>query len=296
MKYTNIHALPRSIAQAIENDTYDLKDIDPGRISISQLINPAKIRALTARHWKDIEEDISDSIWRLLGQAVHSVLERAEHHQSIIEERLTESLAGFRVTGKADLYESEEKTIQDYKVTSAWSLVYKKESDKLWEQQLNTYAWLWRKAGFPVEQLKTIAILRDWSKTKAKQDNSYPQLPIAIISLPLWDEAMQEQFIRARIELHAAAEQLPDDEICVCTPSERWSDADVYAVYKNTNKTATKLCDTQMEAEQFIASCSGDKHKYSIQKRPGIDRRCMEYCNVCQWCNFWKSKYGKEGE
>ena len=90
-----------------------------------------------------------------------------------------------------------------------------------------------------------------------------------------------------------AAEALPDDLLPLCTPEERWAKPPKFAVMKNQNKRATKLFDTEEEAQSFIDFHSrNSKDKFFIEKRPGTDGKCSEYCSVCEFCDYWRENYG----
>ena len=222
MKYTNDCNLPESIADAIKKNTYDVKRNDPSIISITTLINAPRVRQLTIRHWDEIIEDVSDGIWRLLGSAVHSVMERISEDGRFVEERLTETIQGIKVTGKADLYEGTTEGIEDYKVTS----VYKIKNDvKDWETQLNAYAWLYRKAGFSVKTAHVNAILRDWRKGESKRQKDYPPFAFKKVNIPLWTIEKQEAYIGERVKIHLAAQPLEDKDLPLCTEEERWCNA-----------------------------------------------------------------------
>lgn len=286
MQLTNNYNLPQSIFDAIANDPYDgPKGLDS--ISVTTLINSPKIRMLKIRHNEELSEDISDNIWRLLGSSVHSVLERVTDENRLIEERLEMTVLGKKISGKTDVYEAKDACIQDYKVTSAWSIVYSPDGKREWEEQLNCLAFLYRKAGFDVNSLRIVAILRDWSKTNALKDSSYPQIPIVVIPIPLWNLTTQTAYLLAQISEHSKYEFVEDDRIPECSSEERWASSDKYAVYKNSNKTATRVFDSETEAIEFISGNS----IYRIEKRPGIDKRCTEYCSVNKFCHYWKSKY-----
>ena len=41
--------------------------------SVTQLLNPAKIIHLTNRHRNEIEDDVSERIWMLIGSAMHAI-------------------------------------------------------------------------------------------------------------------------------------------------------------------------------------------------------------------------------
>jgi hypothetical protein len=82
MKYTNKLSLPEGIANAIIYDEYDKGNAD---YSVSGLIMPPQIMRLFTLYADQIEIDVSDRIWTLLGTAVHYVLER---NNSVSAEKL----------------------------------------------------------------------------------------------------------------------------------------------------------------------------------------------------------------
>lgn len=290
MLLTNKYGLPQSIFDAINNDPYDGPGADLSSISVTTLINPPKIRQLKLRHNAEITEDVSENIWRLLGSSVHSVLERVTDAGRLIEERLTLKVGNKTLSGKTDIYEAAECCIQDYKVTSAWSIVYSPEGKKEWEAQLNCLCLLYRKSGFEVKKLKIIAILRDWSKANALKDSSYPQIPIVVIDISLWDEAKQMAYVQSKVLEHASFDGVTDDSIPECTPEDRWQSTPKFAVYKNSNVRATKVFDAESDAIAFAATQNA-KDSYRVESRPGVDKRCTEYCSVNKFCHYWKAKY-----
>ena len=85
MKYTNASNLPQAIERAVINDPYSSKGSD---ISTTKLIAPPRIRVLQKQNWEDIEEDISDRVFSLLGQSVHHIIERSKTRKEIAEKRL----------------------------------------------------------------------------------------------------------------------------------------------------------------------------------------------------------------
>ncbi len=68
------------------------------------LIRPPRITILSRRHWDEIEEDISDWVWALLGKAVHAILEAAEPDNALTEERLFAEVVRRTISGASDLY------------------------------------------------------------------------------------------------------------------------------------------------------------------------------------------------
>lgn len=91
---TNRFGLPSSLYNAVCNDPY----VGGGDISITRLISPPRIVALTKKHEPEIVEDASDRIWSLLGQSAHLVIERAAGVGVSAEERLFMPFKGIPIT------------------------------------------------------------------------------------------------------------------------------------------------------------------------------------------------------
>lgn len=285
MKITNKHKLPTPIVNALSKDTYTRGN---SHRSVTQLIDSPRIRILTEKHWEDLEEDVSSKLWSVLGTAVHSMFEDADQGDSISEERLFVDVDGWTVSGAIDLQDADGPS--DYKCTSVWSVIYEK---KEWAYQLNAYAWLMRHAkGQISKQLKIIAVMRDWKGREAQSNADYPQSPIAEIRIPLWSESEQDRYMSERIKLHQDAEyaNLTGDKLPHCTDGERWMRPPQYAVKKGNNKRATRVLDTQEEAEGYIRSKfpTGGAH---IEHRPGEPIRCAaNWCRVADFCDQWQGE------
>jgi hypothetical protein len=288
---TNRLGLPAALVRAVENDPYTRGDSD---ISATGLIAPPYQRALRER--VEPQEDASDRIWSLLGQSTHAILERAypiaqvdddviamrefyQQHGYLRENRLYGTVDGWRLSGQFDVLEA--GILKDYKVTSAWSVIG--EHKREWEEQLNVLRLLAHWNGLPVEGLQIVAILRDWSRAKAKvtSEKDYPKLPVALVDIPLWPLEAAEEFVRARVALHADPNPEP------CSDTERWKTEDVWALMKEGRKSAVKLFAVQSEATEALDK-AGKGH--SLVLRPGEYRRCAEYCNVSHACPAYQGE------
>jgi hypothetical protein len=245
--------------------------------------------ALERRHDSEIEVDASDMLWLLLGKAMHKILEMGDHSGVIIESRLQVNFGGIIVSAKPDLYHIEDKSIDDYKVTSVFSFLL---GDKIeWEQQLNINALVYQDNGLPVEKLRIYAILRDHIKSKAKADPDYPAIPFIVKELPLWHHIEIRDFIASRIVHHETHKETPSDFLPPCTDSERWVRPSQWAVMKAGNKKATKLFDTELEASVYIEQdIPKDKDKYTVVERKGEPVRCLGYCNAAPFCDQIKKE------
>lgn len=273
MRLTNKYNLPQPLVDAIANDGYSGVN-SPKAISVSTLFKPPRVVALERKHGEDLEVDAIDSIWSLLGQAVHTILERA-NKSDIVEKRYGVEFNGWYVNGQLDSYTLHDGLLRDWKTVSAWAVVNSsKDSD--WTLQLNAYAWLLRRHGFTPRALQIVAIIRDWSKREAQRNPDYPQKQVSIIDLPMLPDEAIEAYIAERLELHGRAiDELPD-----CTPAERWLKPTKYAVMKVGGKRAIKLFDNVPDAEAWIQFNRKPNEKLEVQERRGEPIRCQSYCAV----------------
>ena len=139
MKVTNKFNLPEIFVKA-----FGRKDYSKGKshLSVTELINSPRIVQLRNRHWDEIEEDVSDGVWRGWGSGMHRYLEDLnDSSKHITEQRLHINVDGIDISGAIDDQEITDEgiIISDYKVTSVWAVMNDKSD---WEQQLNMYAWL----------------------------------------------------------------------------------------------------------------------------------------------------------
>jgi hypothetical protein len=281
MQMTNRLGLPAPIAEALSRSDEDY-DGHSSDITVTGLINPPRINALRKRHRADIVEDVSEQLWRLLGTATHYMIDKSSGAAVLAEERLSVSVNGWTVSGKIDLLC---QYVNDYKVTSVWAFLLGDKPE--WEAQLNAYDLLLRTHGHDApDGLRIIAILRDWKKSDYLRDPSrYPAAPIMIKEVPRWSPEEQVQWMTDRVKLHQAAAEQPDAALPMCQPEERWQSETTYAVMKEGNKRATKVCATEGEAETFIMQ-QAKPGQFDLVERPGACRRCAEYCDVAKFCDF----------
>lgn len=206
----------------------------------------------------------------------------------MFEQTLFMDIDGMTVSGTFDRYNKSSKTLRDYKLTSCWNYIYP-EAKLKWNGQINTYAYMLRKNGFPVEKASIVAIFKDWSKGKAAIEKGYPQSPIVEMPIELYPDADVELFLKERVRLHKLAESGTQVD---CTAKDMWSKSDSWAVKANGNKRALSgsISDSLKMAEAFV---EGNKHKYpkglNIEMRPGQRGRCESYCPVSSVCGQYKS-------
>ncbi len=275
MKVTNKFNLPEPIVEAVANDGYSSGDAD---MSVTTLLGPPRKAALDHAHADELVEDASDRIWSLLGQSIHTILERA-NKTGIAERRLSITIEGWKISGGMDLV-CKDHVLSDYKTVTAYK--FKGGGAPIeYEQQLNCYAEILRQNGEEVAGLQIVGILRDWSKLEARRDANYPQSQVIVVSVPMWTRERAQAFLLERVILHKQARiSLPE-----CTGEERWARPTVYALMKKGRKTAVKLYDKENDAAAH-ASTGADIY---VQTRVGESIRCSAYCSASKWCTQFQA-------
>ena len=285
MKVTNKYNLPTAIVEALTSD-YQYK---PYQFSVTTILSGIKSFLLAKRHQNEIEMDASDGINMLLGTAVHNIFEGKENEDELSEEYIKVKVNDlYFVSGRFDLYNIKTEEITDYKTCSVWKIKFKDYDD--WKKQLLIYSWMLKKTGLKVKTAKITALIKDWKKNELKlaklKGEDYPETPIINVVFEFNDNDFEqiEKWIVERFNQIQNAELLSDDDIPICSEEERWYTGDKYAVMKGANKRAIKVCDTEEEAEEFTKQDSS----YWVQYRKGKNTKCEDYCNACQFCNYYK--------
>jgi hypothetical protein len=280
MKWTNLYNLPAPLAEAIKNDPYE----KVGDISVTGLNQPPQLRQLRLRHDAEVEEDVSDHIWRFFGQLGHGLIERFNSDAHLAEERLTENVRGWVLSGKFDLYDPAAKKLSDYKFTSVYAFLLGAKIE--WERQLNVYRWMLERAGFPVEQIEIVAILRDWNRRRSKMEADYPPAASLTVEIPLWPMEKTAAEVERLVEIHQAATLMPDEELPTCTPEDRWAKPTTYAVKKHGAKRAQRVFE-----DRAVADALAKELGMEVEMRPGEDTRCEDYCPVKQFCAQYRAAH-----
>ena len=289
MRITNELGLPEPFVQAVSKG-YGYKE---KRYSVTQILKGTREAILERRHAGEITADVSDMVWLIFGTAVHSILENAQETDTQLKENyITADMQdGYTLSGIFDLYDEATGMVTDYKTATVWKVIYGEWDD--YRMQLLIYAWMLRGMGFDVKGGQIVALLKDHSKGKARREADYPKHPVYVKSWQFTDEdfADIEAWLWRKFEDIKDAEGLPDDELPMCTPDERWAKPGKWAVMKKGRKSAVKLWDNKFLADTHAESLGSGHY---VEHRPGSDGKCSEYCNAAPWCSYWKERYGKE--
>lgn len=288
MIVTNKLGLPDAFVDAATRD----HKYTPKRYSVTSILKGTREAILQRRHSDEIETDVADCVWLVFGSAVHKILEQAQEGDTELkEEYVTADFPnGYTLSGIFDSYNDSTGTVVDWKTASVWKVIYDEWDD--YKKQLLCYCWILRGMGFNAHRGEIVAMLKDHSKTKAKRESNYPKHPVYIKSFEFSDADFDnlEEWLFAKFREIEEAEKLPDDELPLCTPDERWAKPDTWAVKKIGNKRALKVHNSLENAEKHLEQL-GDK--YEIEYRQGKDGKCSEYCSCCEFCSYWKEKYGE---
>lgn len=284
MRYTNKNNLPAPIFGAIANR--QKPQIPKADMYATSLIDSPQIKRLKIKHEDEIEEDVSNMIWALIGQCTHEILEKSaifdaawEQGLIMVEKPFVADYGEHKVGAIIDHYY---KGIHsDYKTTSVWSVIHDKGD---YVKQLNVGSDILIRNGFEVKKHQNVLILRDWNKNEASRNEDYPQSQIFVKEQPLWDKVTRERYIIDRLEKHFGSNKQMD-----CTETERWYTGDKWAVMHNDQKKAKRVLDTKEDAEAWVDNFLGDKDKLKIIKRVCENRRCENYCSVKDFCPQYRS-------
>ncbi len=297
MKTTLINdGLPEPIFLALKNDKYD-----PGRADYtpSSLNQPAYQIALSQQLPPEkMQEPASSRIWALLGSAVHYMIELAgEEAKGRYEcERryygtVNTDPYGIKVIGaQADIVDIEGKALYDMKTTSVYAI--KDGAKPEWVSQLNVQRWaVFKETGLIIEKLYIVAILRDWTKTKAFE-SGYPKAQCVMIEIPIWELQETENWILGKVierENAKASKRLHDIE--PCSDEETWAKPTTFAIKKPGGARALKVCYSMEEA----VSENGQRPGTTIEIRHGERTRCKAYCPCADHCPAYQA-FLKESE
>lgn len=317
--FTNEHKLPEVFVQACKVDRH----VTHGDISVTQLIDSPQVWLLKQNN--DLKVDVMERIDMLFGTAIHHVLERAEvkhfsarqlmdaanvlgdlgrekgaenlralakeffpdafDSNNLIERTLTLEIDGFTISGTIDRYLGEKKRLEDYKSASVWKYIYEEEKKK-WYAQQNVYAAMLRENGYEVNEAGITALFKDWSHMAQVRQKDYPPQKVMTIPIKLLPHDDVMAYIKSRVAKHKSARE---GNAVLCTPKERWSTADSFAIYSKSNKgvlskRALKVLPEKPMADKWIEDNTLKYGSMIIQERPGEQKRCDKFCPVRDVC------------
>lgn len=324
MRITNVYNLPEVLVAAVEMDPYDSGSRGDKYVSVTQLVNPPQLTKLFWQHADELEEDVSERLWSLRGQAMHHVIERAASSprfagKVISEQRFYIERDGWTVGGQCDLLDIEKGLLIDFKDTSLFAV---KDGGHLsWRRQVNVLSYILRQNGYRVESGEIVALLKDHKRAKAKYEKDYPRFPCEVVPVELFPDDVVEAFISRQLA------ELDSKTPRECSDEERWArgggfavmrgDSVSFAVMREGSRRAVRVYDDESEAVRHVQqspdlfiqerrSESSEKRravklfeslieaegfiaahpegKFRLEGREKTYERCESYCPVRAFC------------
>lgn len=284
MKITNNYNLPKALVDAVTKHEHR-----KGNFSVTQLLKGSTEIALEMMYADKLEMDVADCFNMILGTAVHRVLEEQEQDFILNEHYMEQPIfAGFTVSGTADVIDTINREISDYKTCSAWKILFKDFDD--WREQLKAYLYLWYMETKELyHDASIVAVIKDFSQTDAQIKDGYPQKPIVKIPFKFTDAEIFGVAERWEEKIVEVLQKLASQDWGECSETERWTRPATYAMMKEGRKTAVKLFAIESECREAVeASGKG----YFMEYRKGEDTKCDKYCVVgkCGFCPYRNTK------
>jgi len=270
---------------------YDSGDTD---YSVTTLQDPPRIVQLTRRYGHLVPFAVESWLPSLMGTAIHEYIERMlltlSSDDYKLEERLARTVLNRKVSGAYDIFHVKDLELYDIKTSKAYNLVYNDREH--WTAQQNIYRSLIREHhGLKLRRLNIIFWSWQWDKFTMMKNKQYPRQQIQIINLPLWSDGRTREYMEERVQLMIDSEKLSDTDLPHCEPEEMWSADDVFAVKRTDRKNALRLLPSKKSAQDFMNTYQQESGipitKFHIEHRPGIRRRCEDWCPVNKWCDQW---------
>lgn len=249
MKIIDSNNTPEEVLILLKHDDYDY-EAAKDTLTATTFNKSVQEIVLIERHYDEIEIEASDCLWRVLGSAVHKLLEDALNKAKLpefvqTEERLYGEILGQQISSRFDLVRN--NYMCDYKVTSAWTRVFGSR-DKEWVRQESINRYLYNKVYKRVlnDKSKLIVLYRDWSAKNV--GGKYPERPFESIELDLMSIEETEMFLEGKVRDIKEARELKDSSLPKCTDEERWKGYD-----KKLRKDVFRKCEKYCNAYKFCS-------------------------------------------
>jgi len=282
MKKIINNGIPDAIYQSIINFAKQYDGNIENAISVTTLID-SPLRHYYSKN-ADIEVNATDELWKLTGSAMHQVLENSDS-SNVKELRLKAEHKGINIHGKCDVYDIENKSIEDYKFTGYSKYAKYPKLEHI--RQLNILWWIWSQNNLPVERTKLHYIWRNLTPYQLGTEG-YPLSLVEtydVKQLPIID------FIDKQLERHKnVINNTAQETDLECTLEERWGN-EKYKVYKQSNnKKAIRVFDSYNEAENLLnvmQEMNTQEDTYYIKKVTTDFVRCENYCEYKNICHLY---------
>ena len=293
MKITNKHNLPLVIIDWIERSNKERQlQVDQGDFTVTQLLSNPKEQYLLSRN-PNIEVDASQFISVLSGEAWHTgIADNSTNRRfngALVEKRFSIKYHGWKITGQPDVIDGD--YLMDYKESTVGR--FAKGVPQEYENQLNFYHYILSSNGKHPKFMGIWVKYKDYMPSRAGT-NHYPDAAMEYFPVQIWDYDEQDAFIKSRIEAHVGNlnSQLDKMDMPQCTDEERWYANEVHAVMKKGGKRSLHNAATHDDAQAWIdgANTRVKKDQLTIERRPGVYRKCENYCFAKSVCDQYNNQ------
>ena len=293
MKITNKHNLPLVLIDWIERSNKERQlQVDQGDFTVTQLLSNPKEQYLLSRN-PDIEVDASQFISVLSGEAWHTgIADNSTNRRfngALVEKRFSIKYHGWKITGQPDVIDGD--YLMDYKESTVGR--FAKGVPQEYENQLNFYHYILSSNGKHPKFMGIWVKYKDYMPSRAGT-NHYPDAAMEYFPVQIWDYDEQDAFIKSRIEAHVGNlnSQLDKMDMPQCTDEERWYANEVHAVMKKGGKRSLHNAATHEDAQAWIdgANTRVKKDQLTIERRPGVYRKCENYCFAKSVCDQYNNQ------
>ena len=293
MKITNKHNLPLVLIDWIENSNKQRQlQVDQGDFTVTQLLSNPKEQYLLSRN-PVIEVDASQFISVLSGEAWHTGIAANSTNRrfngALVEKRFSIKYHGWKITGQPDVIDGD--YLMDYKESTVGR--FAKGVPQEYENQLNFYHYILSSNGRHPKFMGIWVKYKDYMPSRAGT-NHYPDAAMQYFPVQIWDYDEQDAFIKSRIEAHVGNlnSQLEKMDMPQCTDEERWYSNEVHAVMKKGGKRSLHNAATHEDAQAWIdgANTRVKKDQLTIERRPGVYRKCENYCFAKSVCDQYNNQ------
>jgi len=293
MKITNKHNLPLVLIDWIENSNKQRQlQVEQGDFTVTQLLSNPKEQYLLSRN-PDIEVDASQFISVLSGEAWHTGIAANSTNRrfngALVEKRFSIKYHGWKITGQPDVIDGD--YLMDYKESTVGR--FAKGVPQEYENQLNFYHYILSSNGKHPKFMGIWVKYKDYMPSRAGT-NHYPDAAMQYFPVQIWDYDEQDAFIKSRIEAHVGNlnSQLEKLDMPQCTDEERWYSNEVHAVMKKGGKRSLHNAATHEDAQAWIdgANTRVKKDQLTIERRPGVYRKCENYCFAKSVCDQYNNQ------
>lgn len=265
-------------------------------ISVTSLNKPIQSLILQKRYGDLIVVDPLKDRWHaLMGHVIHWVLEKYASQKS---RYYTEWRSGFNIPikgkeihvhGMLDLYDREKFGIEDWKLTSAGSMVYPKTA---YERQLNLLGVILKKNGYRVDSLVNNYLFPHLDKTKHNQPN-YPKRNMMKVPVPMERQSKVIERVTKRTALYISQMDKRDQDLIPCSDEERWIRGSLFKGYLR------KKGGRKGELQEFRSTVNYKAESLHLLKKWQVDANVSDddfkivevkgepkYCGYCEAAPF----------